>query len=400
MKILLFTQSFPPPSGGGSVQYIANIFSALPPKTAVIVTGNVEPALAKQFDAGFPQRIIRFPFIAHVLRGYTVSKIARACEYLLWPLTAGWLILRERPQVVHIGEFNVASIAVLIAKKMLRIPYVMFTYAEEITYITGRPMYLRLLKNVLHNADAIITVSDYTIGILLELGADPSHIHKVLPAVGLDKLVAAAGNIDAIRVKYSLRDFRVVLTVGRLEKRKGHATVIEALPTILLSLPATRYVIVGIGSEESKLKEQVRRAGLDNYVIFAGEVSDDELACWYEICDIFVMPHRNLPEIRDTEGCPTVFLEASAHGKPVIGGRDGGVADAILHDRTGFIIDGTDASKLAESVCYLLKTPEHAARMGAAGRAYVATLGPESRAAAIQQINVRLTDNDSAAAMM
>ena len=394
MKILLFVQSFPPPSAGGSVQYIANVFSALPPHTAVIVTGNAEPAIAREFDAGFPQRIIRFPFIAHVIRGYKVSKIARASEYVLWLLTAGWLILRERPQVVHIGEFNVASIAALIAKKLLSIPYVLFAYVEEITYITGRPMYRGLLKRVIRNADAIITVSDYSIGVLQELGADPTHIHKVLPAVGRDKLVVADEDADAIRMKHSLRDCRVLLTVGRLVERKGHATVIEALPAILHSLPTTRYIIVGTGPEESKLKELVRQAGLQDYVRFTGEVNDNELACWYEICDIFVMPHRNLPETRDTEGCPTVFLEASAHGKPVIGGKDGGVADAILHDRTGVIIDGKDASKLAESVCNLLKTPELAGRMGAAGRAYVATLSPGSRAAAIQQINAGLTEED------
>ena len=398
MKILLFAQSFPPPAGGGSVQYIANIFSALPSQTAIIVTANAEPVLAKQFDTGFPQRIIRFPFIAHVLRGNTVSKIARAREYLLWPLVAGWLILRERPQVVHIGEFNAACIAALIAKKLLRIPYVLFTYVEELTYIAGRPTYLRLLKKVIRNADAIVTVSDYSIAVLRELGADPMRIHKILPAVGRNKLVVAAEEVDAIRMKYSLRDMHVLLTVGRLEKRKGHATVIEALHTILLSLPDTRYVIVGTGSEESKLKEQVRCAGLKDYVLFTGEIDDDELACWYEICDIFVMPHRSLPEIRDTEGCPTVFLEASAHGKPVIGGKDGGVMDAILQDRTGFIIDGTDVSKLAERVCCLLKSPELAARMGTAGRAYVATLGPESRAAAINQINVRLTESAGAVA--
>jgi phosphatidylinositol alpha-1,6-mannosyltransferase len=394
MKILLFAMSFPPPSAGGSVQYIASIFSLLPPQTVVIVTGNAEPALARQFDASFPQRILRFPFIAHVLRGYKVSKIARACEYLLWPLTAGWLILRERPQVVHIGEFNSASIAVLIAKKLFCIPYVMFTYAEEITYITGRPLHLRLLKRVLRNADAIITVSDYTVGILLNLGADAVRIHKVLPAVGCDKLAVSSNDIEALRMKYSLGNCRVLLTVGRLIERKGHATVIEALTTILQSFPMSRYVIVGTGPEENKLKEMVRQAGLQNSVLFTGEIENNELACWYEICDIFVMPHRELPETRDTEGCPTVFLEAGAHGKPVIGGRDGGVADAILHDHTGFIIDGTDASKLAESVCYLLKNPELTARMGAAGRAYVATLSPGSRAAAIQMINARLTEED------
>jgi phosphatidylinositol alpha-1,6-mannosyltransferase len=398
MKILLLAQSFPPPSAAGSVQYLANIFSALPPQTAVIVTGNAEPALAKQFDASFPQRIIRFPFISHVAYDYKSSKIASACEYLLWPLTAGWIILRERPQVVHLGEYNIACLTALIAKKLFRIPYVLFTYAEELTYITGRSLHLRFLKRVLRNADAIVTVSDYTIRVLQTLGADPTRIHKVLPAIGREKLTVVAEDAGALRMKYSIGDSRVLLTVGRLVERKGHATVLEALSTILHSFPATRYVIVGSGPEENKLKELVRQTGLQDCVLFTGEVDNKELARWYDICDIFVMPHRNLPNSRDTEGCPTVFLEAGAHGKPVIGGKDGGVADAILRDHTGFIIDGTDAAKLAESVCYLLKTPELAARMGAAGRAYVATLGPESRAAAIQQINVRLTEGDSVVA--
>lgn len=398
MKILLLAQSFPPPSDAGSVQYLANIFSALPPQTAVIVTSNTEPVLAKEFDARFPQRIIRLPFIPHVTDGYKASRLMRASRYILWPLTAGWLIFREKPQVVHIGEYNAAAIAVLIVKKLFRIPYVLFTYVEELTYITFRPTHLRLLKRVVRNADAIITVSDYSIGVLLELGADPTRIHKVLPAVGRDKLEVTVEEVEALRSKYSLSGCRVLLTVGRLIERKGHATAIEALPTILQSFPKVHYVIVGAGAEENKLKKLVQQAGLGDHVLFTGEVDNKELACWYEICDIFVMPHRNLTSFRDTEGCPTVFLEAGAHGKPVIGGKDGGVTDAILHDRTGFIIDGTDASKLAESVCYLLKTPELAARMGAAGRAYVATLGPESRAAAIQQINVRLTGNDSAVA--
>jgi phosphatidylinositol alpha-1,6-mannosyltransferase len=398
MKILLLAQSFPPPSAAGSVQYLANIFSALPPQTAVIVTSNTQPVLAKEFDARFPQRIIRLSFIPHVTDGYRASRLKRASRYILWPLTAGWFIFRERPQVVHIGEYNAAAIAALFVAKLLRIPYVLYTYVEELTYITLRPMHLRLLRRVVRNADAIITVSDYSIGVLRELGADLSRIHKVLPAVGRRKLVVAIEKVEALRTRYLLRDCRVLLTVGRLIERKGHATVIEALPTIQKSFPEARYVIVGAGPEENKLVKLVRESGLGDCVLFAGGVNDEELASWYEICDIFVMPHRSLPEIRDTEGCPTVFLEASAHGKPVIGGRDGGVADAILQDRTGFIIDGTDASKLAESVCYLLKTPELAARMGAAGRAYVATLGSESRAASIQQINVRLTESDSSAA--
>jgi glycogen synthase len=162
MKILLLAQSFPPPPAAGSVQYIANIYSALPPHTAVIATSNTEPVLAKEFDACFPQRIVRLPFIPHVTDGYKASKFSRASKYILWPLAAAWLIFREKPQVVHIGEYNAAVIAALIAKKLFHIPYVLFTYVEELTYITFRPTHLRLLKRVVRNADAIITVSDAT----------------------------------------------------------------------------------------------------------------------------------------------------------------------------------------------------------------------------------------------
>lgn len=391
MKILLFTQSFPPPEGAGSVQYLANIFAALPPQTAVIVTGNAEPAHARHFDLSFPQKIMRFRFIVHSAYGYKTSKAARAFEYLLWPLTAGWLILREKPQVVHIGEFNMSCIAAVMARRLLRIPYVFFTYAEEITHLAGRRVYLYLLNAVLRNADAVITVSEFTRSVLEELGTDPAKIYKILPAVGHDKRVASTEEVEALRAKHSLRGNHVLLTVGRLVERKGHATMIQALPSIIHSFPATRYVIVGTGPEEHKLRELVRRTGVEDYVLFTGRIDDSELSCWYEICDVFVMPHRELPSNRDTEGCPTVFLEAGAHGKAVIGGRDGGVADAILHDRTGLVIDGRDACQLAESVCNLFKTPELAERMGAAGRAYAASLGPESRAAAIQDINMRLT---------
>jgi phosphatidylinositol alpha-1,6-mannosyltransferase len=388
MKVLLLTQSFPPPSEAGSVQYLFRIFSALPPQSAMIVTGNAEPARSKEFDRNFPQRIIRFPFIAHVVTGHRRSKFARACEYLLWPLVAAWTIVRERPDVVHIGEFNVASVTALLAKKFVRLPYVLFTHAEEITYITTRPLYLRLLKAVLRNADAIITVSEYTRGVLHELGAAPESIHKVLPPVGeSNRAPVDSAALDALRANYSIGKNRVLLTVGRLVNRKGHTSVIEALPFILESFPETLYVIVGTGPEEQRLKDLVLRAGLQDRILFTGRVDESELACWYEICDIMVMPNRYLSETRDTEGCGIVFLEASAHGKPVIGGRDGGVADAILDGRTGFTIDGTDAAMLAEKVCYLLGNPEAALEMGRAGRAYVSTLRPECSAAAIQRIN-------------
>jgi phosphatidylinositol alpha-1,6-mannosyltransferase len=394
MKILLLAQSFPPPGAAGSVQYLSNIFSALPPQTAVIVTADADPDEALAFDANYPQRILRFRSIPHVTAGYSVSVPSRIIKLLLWPLIAFWLIVRERPQVVYLGEFNVSCLAALLAQKILRIPFGLFTYAEEITYIFNHPIHLRLLKWTLRKADVLITVSGYTSCLLQDLGADLARIQKILPSVSPAKLIENPEAVKAVRQKYSLGSSRVLLTAGRLIERKGHVTVIEALPTILRSFPNLRYVVVGCGPEEERLINLVRQADLQSHVLFVGGVDNQTLACWYEICDIFVMPHRHLAATNDTEGCPTVFLEAGAHGKPVIGGKAGGVADAISEGQTGFIIDGEDAMQLAENVCSLLGNAELSRRMGEAGRTLSSTLEPESRAAALCRITAHLIERD------
>lgn len=89
------------------------------------------------------------------------------------------------------------------------------------------------------------------------------------------------------------------------------------------------------------------------------------------------MPHRELAGSLDTEGCPTVFLEARAHGKSVVGGRAGGVNDAVLHGQTGFIVDGKNAAVVVMAVETLLSDPNLARTMREAGREYVAALTPE-----------------------
>lgn len=384
--------SFPPPAAAGSAQYLSHIVSHLPPHSVVVQTGNAEPAQAELFDRGLPQRVVRHKFIIHVANGYKAGKLRRLLEYVRWPAAAFWLILREAPQVVHVGEHNVAGLAALAANKILGIPYMMYTYAEEVTYLSHRPIHNFLYCRLLRQAAAVITVSEYTRGLLIERGVQPQRIHKILPTVGTEKLaVAGRDEVENVRNRYGLQGKRVVLTVGRLVTRKGHASMVEALPQILRRFPETRYVIVGKGPEEETLRRQVSQAGLQDSVRLLGLVDDRELACLYQMSDVFVMPHRFLPETSDTEGCPTVFLEASAHGKPVIGGNAGGVSDAILDGKTGFIIDGTSAQQIADTVCRLLQDPALAADMGRAGREYVAGLTPERAAEMILRINESIT---------
>jgi phosphatidylinositol alpha-1,6-mannosyltransferase len=393
-KILLFAASFPPPGGGGSVQYIFNIFEHLPRDTATIQTANTDPVNSKELDVSFPQKIIRRNFIIQVLMGHTVKKLARFLGYFQWPIAAFLLVLRERPDVIHIGEHNYSFIAALFAKRWLKIPYVLYTYAEEITYLTTRPLHFKFFLLSVRNASAVITVSEYTKEMLLRFKVKEERITKILPSVSKNKkAIPSRALIDFTRDKYNLNNKKVLLTVARLEERKGHLSVIESLPQILLSFPDVIYVVAGTGSYETLLRQHVEISKLADNVIFTGYIADSEISALYEICDLFIMPHRQLSDTLDTEGCPTVFLEASAHGKPVIGGNAGGVADAILDGKTGFIIDGTDAFQIAEKVILLLQNKTLSRMMGSFGRKYVQALTPENNASIIYNLNKLLVSD-------
>lgn len=386
-RIVLLTGSFPP-GAGGSIEYISNIFAALPANCAFIQTGGASHPDAPAYDHCFPQHVVREHFIVNVLDESKSGRVSKFFGLFQWVWSAFRLIRREQPDVVHIGEYNYSFLAAIIAKFLYRTPYLLYTYAEEITYLTTRPARLLLFRLAIRHASAIVTVSDYTANLLIACGADPLKITKILPSVGDSKrALPSAEVIDGVRAKYGLRGRRVLLTVGRLEERKGHCSVIDSLPMILAAAPSTVYVIVGGGPFEAAIFDHVERTGMSQHVLFTGRVSDAEVASLYELCDVFIMPHRQLPHTLDTEGCPTVFLEAGAHGKPVVGGNAGGVADAIRDGETGFIVDGTSPSAIAAKIVLLLSDDSKATQMGSAGRAYVDRLRPEHSAAAINNIN-------------
>jgi phosphatidylinositol alpha-1,6-mannosyltransferase len=175
-------------------------------------------------------------------------------------------------------------------------------------------------------------------------------------------------NPRLIRDRYGLDGARVLLTVGRLVERKGHDVVIRALRRVSEAIGPVRYLIAGSGSEERRLRALAADLGCADEVIFIGHVSDEDLPPLYAACDVFVMPSRALQERDGIEGFGIVFLEAGASGKPVIGGRSGGITDAVLDGTTGVLVNPQDVEEIAEALIRLLRDREDAARMGEEGR--------------------------------
>ncbi len=150
----------------------------------------------------------------------------------------------------------------------------------------------------------------------------------------------------------------VVLTVARLDKQKGHTTLLEAAA----QLPEAVFILVGDGPERAALQAICQSLGLEERVIFAGFRSD--IPNWLAHCDLFVLPSLY-------EGQSLSVLEAMAAGKPVIASAIPGNDEVIVHGKTGWLVPPGNAVHLAQALRALLADPALAQRLALAGQAKV-----------------------------
>lgn len=164
---------------------------------------------------------------------------------------------------------------------------------------------------------------------------------------------------EAVRAELGAGDAPLVLTVARFTGQKGHATLLNALPSVLAVRPDARFVWVGSGPLEAYLRARVEALGVRDQVVFLGRRSDvpDLMAA----ADLFCLPST-------FEGHPLVVLEAMAAGLPVIAARAPGITEAVRNGVTGLLVPIGDAPALAAAMIRALGDPALAASLAGAGR--------------------------------
>ena len=198
---------------------------------------------------------------------------------------------------------------------------------------------------------------------LAEAGVPGDRIITINSAVDPESLMPKAGR-DATRLAESAApDALVLLTVGSLVRRKGHDVLLAALAGLHTDGQRPLLWIAGDGPERASLEKQAAELGLQGQVHFLGRRSDvpDLLAA----CDAFVLPSRR-------EALGVAALEAMAAGRPVVASRVGGLAQAVVHDRTGLLVPADQPEALTEALARLLRDQELRDRLGAAGPSRVA----------------------------
>lgn len=202
-----------------------------------------------------------------------------------------------------------------------------------------------------------IAVSEAVREYLLALGI-PSRsitlVHNAIPAAGGPVLSVSPVVKESLGWK---RDDYLVAAVGRLERVKGHAFLIEALGSVVRERPRLRCLFVGEGRLRAELETLVRERGLDRHVRFAGFRED--VIDILRGSDAFCMPSLS-------EGLPYALLEACSLGLPVLATAVGGIARFIEDGRTGLLVPPADAEALSGGLAALMDDPEGAKAMGTA----------------------------------
>lgn len=372
-KVVFLTADFPPIEGGISI-YLQTLARLLSPDKVVVI-GLPTPD-SSVFDKKQDYRIRRLPISERWGPKSRVFKFL--APFYFWELAQETNI-----DFIICGQSHHSLlIPAWLSQKIRRIPFCVIAHGTDISSIQAH-FYKRIINALLRSAQAVFANSRKTSEVVKKTGVHPAIIHIINPMVDMTMQIGEVSP-NKIRQTYSLEGKKCILTVCRLVERKGVDTVIRAMPEILKLVPEAHYLIVGSGPYKVELEKLTRELGLESHITYVGYVAHEDVTHYYAMCDAFVLISRDLPDKTDMEGFGLVFLEANLFEKPVVAGRSGGIADAVVNGQTGLMVDPNNPSEAADAVVKLLLNKSLAHQLGETGR--IRVLKDFSGQSAIQKL--------------
>jgi len=246
----------------------------------------------------------------------------------------------------------------------LDVPIAVLAHGMEFPHNPGAGKRARIRK-ALQPACAVIANSAYTASLVRP------YVSEGTPLIVINPPIAPQPQPDpqALAALRPLVDGRgpLLMTLARLEPRKGVDKVIGALADIRSKFPDVLYVVAGGGDDRARLEQLAAAAGVADSVHFAGSVDDGAKAALFSLADVFVMPARR--EGDSVEGFGIVYREAGWYGVPALAGREGGATDAVIEGETGLLCDADSQADVTAALLRLLEDDVARRRMGEAAAA-------------------------------
>lgn len=338
---LLVTRNFPP-LVGGMERLNQHLLLSLAPEWQLALCG---PRGAAEFATP----------ASHV----SEAEIRPLAAFLAWmALRAAKLSLTLKPRLVIAGSGLCAPIAWFAGRLCGGSTAV---YLHGLDIIVPNRLYQLAWLPFIRRCDLVIVNSANTSRLAQENGVLASRISILHPGSNIPELSAAAG--PAFRSRHRLGDAAILLSVGRLTRRKGLAEFVAlGLPAIVAVHPSLVLAIIGeeasdalhgvSGSERARIQASAEAAGVAENVCFLGRCGEDELGEAYQAANCHVFPVLEIAG--DVEGFGMVALESAAHGLSTVAFDVGGVSDAVDTDRSGLLAPAGDYTHFSSQVLQIL----------------------------------------------
>lgn len=344
------------------------------------------------YDASLPYAVTRFDLEPRSLGDRSGDRLPpiRRMNTLLWRrrrasqcrAVLSQAVAEDHPDLVVIGRWCEEAHAWCHACRNLGVPYILMTYGLELAEPVSHRMASARHRD-LASAALVCGCSSHTIRLVRDVlgiapqpnrGQDPGGCSEgpprslvLFPGIDPERLqpLPETECLGVLR-EMGLGERPFVLAMGRLVHRKGFDLAVRAFARLAGKASDVDLVVAGDGEARDEVTVAIVNSGCASRIHCVGQVTDLQKRALLQGCEFYMMPNRPVPG--DMEGFGIVFLEANLFGKAVIGGNNGGVPDAVVHEETGLLVDSTDLDCLVRAMDRLLSDHVFRDRCGARGR--------------------------------
>ena len=222
-------------------------------------------------------------------------------------------------------------------------------HGKEINHPKGSPLNIRML-NSLTKAKYVIANSEFTKNLAIEKGINENKIVIINPGTNIHEN-------ESLDENYAKKIFNNanprIISVCRLEKRKGLENTLLALKNFQSKFENFKFAIIGDGEEKENLKNQIKNLNLSQNIILLQNIDTKLKNALIKFADFFIMPSIQVG--KSVEGFGISFLEAAKYGTASIGGIQGGSSDIIKNKKTGLLCDGNSHGDIYKSLMLIME---------------------------------------------
>ncbi len=352
-RTLILTWEYPPLIEGGLARHVRKLAEGMASQGVEVhvLTRGGEESPAEETMNGVQVYRVREP-----TRPADLNEFVAWVERMNSDMLAAGVELGDRFDfdVVHGHDWLVANACDHLAKRF-ETPLVTTIHATEHGrhqgWVDKHPQsYIHGVERWIANrSDLVIACSYYMREQICDVfGVEESQVEVIPNGIDPDDLQPSDdAELARLRAEFARPDQPLVLLVGRLVYEKGFQYALEAMPTVLESMPEVRFVVAGSGTHEEELRSQAETLGLFDHGTFVGWIGDDVLHSLYRIADLCVVP-----SIYEPFGL--VALEAMASSCPCIVADTGGLREVVPSEDVGLRFRAGDPESLAETTIRVL----------------------------------------------